>query len=228
MFHTKSKSHNKLLYKMSHLFKVSLFLLIIVSVLPSAEAKICFEIDARNDPTEIEQKLRNCTIVVGSVSILLIEKHQHIFKFETLRFPELQWDIIFVFLFSVQSCWCSSFFFLHLIFHWHREITGFLLLFRVHGIKTFRYMFPNLKVIRGEKLKGHYSLIVYDVNTMTEVRHSLFISQQHKWNPIHIVSFADRIAVINKNTTRICDCEPLSDALLLWYGMSKMTNRLTN
>lgn len=71
-------------------FKVSLFLLIIVSVLPSTEARICYEIDARNDPPEIELALRNCTIVVGSVRILLIEKHQDIFDFNSLRFPELQ------------------------------------------------------------------------------------------------------------------------------------------
>lgn len=30
-------------------------------------------------------------------------------------------------------------------------------------------MFPNLKVIRGEKLIGHYSLIFYDMSTITEV-----------------------------------------------------------
>lgn len=66
----------------------------------------------------------------------------------------------------------------------HREITGFLLLFRVDGMKTFRYMFPNLKVIRGERLKGHYSLIVYDVPTMTEVRCPFYshISQQKNEN----------------------------------------------
>lgn len=84
MFHIISK------YKMFHLFKVPLFLIIIVSVLPSAEAKICYDIDARNDPAEIELRLRNCTIVVGSVSILLIERHRDVFNFTSLQFPELQ------------------------------------------------------------------------------------------------------------------------------------------
>lgn len=58
----------------------------------------------------------------------------------------------------------------------HSEITGFLLLFSVDGMKTFRYMFPNLKVIRGERLIGHYSLIVYDVPTMTEVRCPFYLN----------------------------------------------------
>lgn len=74
---------------MLHLLKVSLCVIIMVSVLPNTEAKICFEIDARNDPAELEQ-LRNCSIVVGSVSILLIERHRLKFDFNSITFPELQ------------------------------------------------------------------------------------------------------------------------------------------
>lgn len=76
---------------MLHSFKVSLFLIIIVSVLPSAEANIhvCYDIDARNHPSEIKS-LENCTIVVGSVRILLIERHRDLFDFNSLRFPKLQ------------------------------------------------------------------------------------------------------------------------------------------
>lgn len=102
MFHIISK------YKMLHLFKVPLFLIIIVSVIPSADAKICYDIDARNDPAEIELRLRNCTIVVGSVSILLIERHRDVFNFTSLQFPELQWDI-FVHFFDSKFLMFSPF-----------------------------------------------------------------------------------------------------------------------
>lgn len=74
---------------MLHSFEVSLCLIMMVSVLPNAEAKVCFEIDARNNPAELEQ-LRNCSIVIGSVSIVLIERHRHNFDFNSLTFPELQ------------------------------------------------------------------------------------------------------------------------------------------
>lgn len=89
MFRIISKSRNKLLYKMLHLFKVLLCFIIIVNVLPVAEAKICHDIDARNDPVEIELRLRGCTIIVGSLSIVLIERHRD-YDFSKLQFPELQ------------------------------------------------------------------------------------------------------------------------------------------
>lgn len=51
--------------------------------------KICGEIDVRNNPSELEPKLRNCTTVIGSISIVLIEKLNQS-DFSKYSFPELQ------------------------------------------------------------------------------------------------------------------------------------------
>lgn len=58
--------------------------------------------------------------------------------------------------------------FLYVIYH--REITGYLLFFRVFGLKSLRNLFPNLTVIRGERLKSHYALIIYELTDLTEVQ----------------------------------------------------------
>lgn len=51
-----------------------------------------------------------------------------------------------------------------------REITGYLLLFRVYKLESLRELFPNLTVIRGEKLILHYGLIVYEMPDLKEVK----------------------------------------------------------
>lgn len=43
------------------------------------------------------------------------------------------------------------------------EITDFLLLFRVNGLKTLNKLFPNLKVIRGNTLIKNYALVIYEM-----------------------------------------------------------------
>lgn len=52
---------------------------------------------------------------------------------------------------------------------YRREITGYLLFFRVFGIKSLGNLFPNLTVIRGERLITHYALIIYEMTDLTEV-----------------------------------------------------------
>lgn len=56
---------------------------------PLVDARICSDIDVRNHPKELEFKLRNCTAVIGSISIVLIEKFNHI-DFNDFKFPELR------------------------------------------------------------------------------------------------------------------------------------------
>lgn len=56
----------------------------------SVQAKICGETDIRNEPDELERKLRNCTLIVGSLSIVLIEKHRDKIDFNKFQFPELR------------------------------------------------------------------------------------------------------------------------------------------
>ncbi|XP_063977863.1 insulin-like receptor [Diachasmimorpha longicaudata] len=50
-----------------------------------------------------------------------------------------------------------------------REITGYLLLYRVGSIKNIGHLFPNLAIIRGDKLLADYSLMVYEMPTVQEL-----------------------------------------------------------
>jgi insulin receptor len=43
------------------------------------------------------------------------------------------------------------------------EITDFLLLFRINGLKTLQKLFPNLAVIRGNSLFQNYALVIYEM-----------------------------------------------------------------
>lgn len=46
------------------------------------------------------------------------------------------------------------------------EITGFMLLYRVNGLKSLLPLFPNLRIIRGNDLINDYSLIIYEMMHM--------------------------------------------------------------
>ncbi|CAL7939518.1 unnamed protein product [Xylocopa violacea] len=50
-----------------------------------------------------------------------------------------------------------------------REITGYLLLYRVNGLKTLSNLFPNLEVIRGNILLTDYSFMVYEMQNLQEI-----------------------------------------------------------
>lgn len=49
------------------------------------------------------------------------------------------------------------------------EITEYLLLFRVNGLKSLRRLFPNLAVIRGEALVGDYAMVIYELMHIEEI-----------------------------------------------------------
>lgn len=49
------------------------------------------------------------------------------------------------------------------------EVTDFVLLYRVKGLTSLADMFPNLQVIRGQKLMANYALVIYDMQNMKEV-----------------------------------------------------------
>ncbi|XP_058832990.1 insulin-like receptor isoform X2 [Topomyia yanbarensis] len=49
------------------------------------------------------------------------------------------------------------------------EITEYLLLFRVNGLKTLRKLFPNLAVIRGSSLVSDYAIVIYELMHIEEV-----------------------------------------------------------
>lgn len=50
-----------------------------------------------------------------------------------------------------------------------REITGFLMLFRVFGLTTLGDLFPNLVIIRGATLFADYGLILYGLPDLQQI-----------------------------------------------------------
>lgn len=69
-------------------FFVVAALLVGTTVTPAVNGRICTDIDIRNDLKSAE-KLRNCTVIIGSLSIVLIEKANHT-EINNLKFPELK------------------------------------------------------------------------------------------------------------------------------------------
>lgn len=49
------------------------------------------------------------------------------------------------------------------------EITGYLMLYRISGIKSLGKVFPNLAVIRGRELFKAYSLIIYESEHLEDI-----------------------------------------------------------
>lgn len=92
--------------------------------------------DIRNSVQTFE-KLRGCRVVEGFVQILLLDSDSAVESlYENISFPELT------------------------------EITGYLLLYRVNGLRSLGKLFPNLAVIRGEKLFFNYALVVFEMSSL--------------------------------------------------------------
>ncbi|XP_011696536.1 PREDICTED: insulin-like receptor [Wasmannia auropunctata] len=49
------------------------------------------------------------------------------------------------------------------------EITGYLILFRVSGLRTVGHLFPNLAVIRGHSLFINYALVAFEMMHLQEI-----------------------------------------------------------
>ena len=43
------------------------------------------------------------------------------------------------------------------------EITDFMLLYRVNGVRSLMKLFPNLRIIRGNTLIKDYALVIYEL-----------------------------------------------------------------
>jgi insulin receptor len=52
-----------------------------------------------------------------------------------------------------------------------REITGYLLIYRVTGLTSLGRLFPNLTVIRGNSLFVDYALVVYEMSHLQVRKH---------------------------------------------------------
>ncbi|XP_059620313.1 insulin-like receptor isoform X2 [Phlebotomus argentipes] len=105
----------------------------------SNDTGVCQSMDIRNHPNQLE-RLKDCRVIEGFLQILLIDRVRGSDKaFENYTFPKLT------------------------------EITNYLMLYRVNGLKTLRKLFPNLAVIRGNQLFVNYALIVYELMDIEEI-----------------------------------------------------------
>ncbi|KAG8185562.1 hypothetical protein JTE90_017566 [Oedothorax gibbosus] len=109
----------------------------VAAVSNSYEDEVCLDVDIRNS-VSMFNKLENCSVVEGSVQILLID-HAESKDFENMTFPKL------------------------------KEITGYLLLYRVQGLPSLSKLFPNLTVIRGDVLFHNYALVIYELRAILDV-----------------------------------------------------------
>lgn len=50
-----------------------------------------------------------------------------------------------------------------------REITAYLMLYRVYGLTTLKHLFPNLAVIGGRQLFSNYAFVVHDMLDLEEL-----------------------------------------------------------
>lgn len=100
-------------------------------------AKDCEGLSIRNNVNQLEQ-LRNCTVITGSLEILLMENSADK-EFEKYSFPDL------------------------------REISDYFMLFRVRKLKSLSSLFPNLRVIRGQKLFLDYAFVMYENLEISDV-----------------------------------------------------------
>lgn len=139
-----------------------MLLLLFAFVQPCASIveKRCGPIDIRNRPWDIKpqwsklgdpnekdlagQRMVNCTVVEGSLTISFVLKHKTKAQEEMHR--------------SLQPRYSQDEF---ITFPHLREITGTLLVFETEGLVDLRKIFPNLRVIGGRSLIQHYALIIY-------------------------------------------------------------------
>ena len=100
---------------------------------------VCPSVDIRNSIERLRE-LENCTVVEGFVNIVLIEEDKETGRgFLNHSYPKL------------------------------REISGYLLLYRVYGLGSLKDLFPNLSVIRGQQLFFDYALVVYELMALKEL-----------------------------------------------------------
>ena len=107
------------------------------------------------------------------------------------------------------------------------EITDYLLLYRVHGLKTLRNLFPNLAVIRGQRLFYNYALVLYEMMDMEDIgliglktimRGAVRLTKNRKlcyintinWNRITNVSESEHQIINNKAQEECVDNCPES------------------
>lgn len=86
------------------------------------------------------KKLENCSQIAGDLMILLLENTQSESEFNDYVFPDLL------------------------------AVSGYLLFFKVNHLTSIGQLFPNLHLIRGQNLIKDYSLIIFDMPHLLQVR----------------------------------------------------------
>lgn len=83
--------------------------------------------------------LENCTVIEGHLQILLIDAHASSIDYDDLSFPMLT------------------------------EVTDYVLFFRAFGLRSLIKLFPNLSVIKGQRLFHDYALVIYEMRDLQEI-----------------------------------------------------------
>ncbi|XP_059081241.1 insulin-like growth factor 1 receptor [Tigriopus californicus] len=109
------------------------------TIITPACAKICPSLKIQTNFKD----LRGCTVIEGSLVIMSGFETMNLGPDDYLRknlsFPEL------------------------------REITDYLLVFKAGRVLSFSTLFPNLAVIRGNKLLGNWALIIFQNENLAEI-----------------------------------------------------------
>ncbi|XP_037913549.1 insulin-like receptor isoform X2 [Hermetia illucens] len=129
----------KIQLKIYHTLVIFLIFLIIFTQFSDNDGKECGSKDIRNRPDSLAD-LEDCTVIKGSLIIVLMtDSNWTAADFDKYSFPKL------------------------------REITEFMIVYQVYYLKTLRQLFPNLVVIRGEKLFLNYALAIDDVPHLSDI-----------------------------------------------------------
>ena len=76
-----------------------------------------------------------------------------------------------------------------------REITDYLLLYRVSGLRSLSTLFPNLSVIRGQLLLYNYALVIFEMPDMYDIGlvNLMQISRGSVRSAAHLVTFSSKL-----------------------------------
>jgi len=75
------------------------------------------------------------------------------------------------------------------------EITDYLLLYRVSGLRSLSTLFPNLSVIRGQVLLYNYALVIFEMPDMYDVGLT---------NLMQISKGSVRLAAVHLSPSNVC------------------------
>nr|KAF7432422.1 hypothetical protein H0235_005346 [Vespula pensylvanica] len=121
-----------------------------------------------------------------------------------------------------------------------REITGYLLLYRVYGLKSLNNLFPNLETIRGNILLTDYAFMVYEMQNLQEIglrkltkisrggvriekNPALCYTNTLNWNAI--VTAGDNFIKDNSNESSCPSCSQCPDGFCWTAQHCQVTNK---